>query len=85
MTKKEEKEKILNKEIESWSSFEYAMREEDRILFNKMLNEYQKEEYTKASNAKGEYNSATESLFMVLIFQQQKMISKLIDKISKYK
>ena len=44
MTKKEEQEKILNKEIESWSSFEYAMREEDRILFKKMLNECQKEE-----------------------------------------
>jgi hypothetical protein len=85
MTKKEEQEKILNKEIESWSSFEYAMREEDRILFKKMLNECQKEEeYSKASDAKGKYNS-TESLFLALIFQQQKMISKLIDKLSEYK
>jgi hypothetical protein len=81
----EEEEKILNKEIESWSSFEYAMREEDRILFKKMLNECQKEEeYSKASDAKGKYNS-TESLFLALIFQQQKMISKLIHKVSKYK
>ena len=85
MTKKEEQEKILNKEIESWSSFEYAMREEDRILFKKMLNECQKEEeYSKASDAKGKYNS-TESLFLALIFHQQKMISKLIDKLSEYK
>ena len=85
MTKEEEQEKILNKEIESWSSFEYAMREEDRILFKKMLNKCQKEEeYSKASDAKGKYNS-TESLFLALIFQQQKMISKLIDKLSKYK
>ena len=85
MTKEEEQEKILSKEIESWSSFEYAMREEDRILFKKMLNECQKEEeYSKASDAKGKYNS-TESLFLALIFQQQKMISKLIDKLSKYK
>ena len=85
MTKEEEQEKILNKEIESWSSFEYAMREEDRILFKKMLNECQKEEeYSKASDAKGKYNS-TESLFLALIFQQQKMISKLIDKLSEYK
>jgi hypothetical protein len=88
MTKEEEKEEqennILNKEIQSWSSFEYAMREEDRILFNKMLSECQKEEeYTKASDAKGKCNS-TESLFMALIFQQQKMISKLIDELSKY-
>jgi hypothetical protein len=43
-----------------------------------------KEEYTKAFNANGEYNSA-ESLFMALIFQQQKMISNLVDKLSKYK
>jgi hypothetical protein len=85
MTKEEEQEKILSKEIESWSSFEYAMREEDRILFKKMLNECQKEEeYGKAFKAKGEYNSA-ESLFMALIFQQQKLISQLIDKLSEYK
>ena len=70
MTNEEEQEEnILAKEIESWSSFEYALREEDRILFNKMLKEYRKEENTKASDAKGEYNS-TESLFMALIFQQ---------------
>ena len=89
MTKEEEKEEeqennILNKEIQSWSSFEYAMREEDRILFNKMLSECQKEEYTKASDAKGKCNSS-ESVFMALIFQQQKMISKLIDELSKDK
>jgi hypothetical protein len=65
-----EKENILIKEIESWSKFEYALREEDRLLFNKMLNEcQQKEEYAKAFKAKGAYNS-TESLFMTLIFQQ---------------
>ncbi|HZC50302.1 MAG TPA: hypothetical protein VE244_14725 [Nitrososphaeraceae archaeon] len=51
-----------------------------------MLNECQKEEeYSKAFKAKGEYNSTTESLFIVLIFQQQKMISKLIDKLSDIK
>ena len=48
-----------------------------------MLNECQKE-YTEAFNAKGEYNSA-ESLFMALIFKQQKMTSILIEKHSKYK
>jgi hypothetical protein len=85
MTKKEdEQENTLTKEIKSWSIFEYALREEDRILFSKMLNESQKEEYAKAFKAKGEHNS-TESLFMALIFQQQKMINQLIDKLSKYK
>ena len=84
MTNEKENENILTKEIESWSKFEYALREEDRLLFNKMVNECQKEEYAKAFNAKGEYNSA-ESLFMSLIFQQQKMIGQLIDTLSKYK
>ena len=80
---KEEQENTFTKEIESWSKFEYALREDDRILFNKMLNEcQQKEEYVKAFKAKGEYNSA-ELLFMTLIFQHQKMISNLINKISK--
>jgi hypothetical protein len=60
------------------------LREEDRILFKKMLNECQKEEYNKAFKAKGYYYSA-ESLFMALIFQQQKMIAYLINKISKNK
>jgi hypothetical protein len=88
MAKEDEEEEldnnILSKEIESWNNFQYALREEDSIPFNKMLNECQKEEdYSKAFNAKGEYNSA-ESLFMALIFQQQKMISKLIDKLSRY-
>jgi len=76
---------ILPKEIESWSKFEYALREEDRSLFNKMLNECQKEEeYSKAFDAKGEYHSS-ESLFMALIFEQQIMISKLIYTLSKVK
>ena len=85
INEKEEQENILTKEIESWSKFEYALREEDSILFKKMLNECQKEEeYSKVFNAKGEYYS-TESLFMPLIFQQQKMISELIGESSKYK
>jgi hypothetical protein len=75
---------ILHKVIESWNGFEYRLREKDRILFNKMLNECQKEEeYTKAFDFRVEYNSA-ESLFMALIFQKQKMISQLIDKLSEY-
>ena len=83
MTKEENN--VLPKEIESWRKFEYALREEDRILFNQMLNECQKEEeYSKAFTAKSEYNS-TESLFMALIFQQQKMISQLIDELQNIK
>jgi hypothetical protein len=39
------------------------------------------EDYTRAAGSKDEYFS-TESLFMVLILQQQKMINELIAKVS---
>jgi hypothetical protein len=45
-------EDILAKEIESWRGFEYVLREENKILFNKMLSN--KEEYAASVNAKGE-------------------------------
>jgi hypothetical protein len=71
---------ILNKEIESWNGFQYALREENAILFNKMLEEIR--EYEIAVASKGEAYSA-ESLSVALIFQQQKMINHLINKLSK--
>ena len=42
------------------------------------------EDYIKAANCKDEFLSA-ESLFMVLILQQQKMINELIAKVSERK
>ena len=72
---------ILTKEIDSWKGFEYALRQPNATLFNKMLTEcLENEEYAAAFKTKGPQNSA-ESLFMALIFQQQKMISMLIEKI----
>ena len=72
---------ILAREIESWKGFEYALRQPNATLFNNMLTEcLANEEYAAAFKTKGPQDSA-ESLFMVLIFQQQKMISKLIEKI----
>jgi hypothetical protein len=69
---------ILTKEIDSWSNFEYALREENRLLFNKMLDECKEnDDFVRTANSKDEYFSA-ESLFMVLILQQQKMINELI-------
>ena len=76
---------ILAQEIDSWSNFEYALREESRLLFNKMLSECKEnEDYVKAANSKDEYLS-DDSLFMVLILQQQKTINELIDKVSERK
>jgi hypothetical protein len=86
MTREEEKENekdiLLQKEIESWNEhFGYALREENRILFNKMLSEcLSDEQYRNAANSQGE-NYSTESLFMALIFQQQKMIRGLLEKL----
>ena len=74
---KEEKHdnNILIKEIESWKNFEYALMEENRLLFSKMLSECgENEDYIRAASSKDEYFSA-ESLFMVLILQQQKIIN----------
>jgi hypothetical protein len=76
---------ILTKEIDSWSNFEYALREESRLLFNKMLSECREnEDLARAANSKDEYFSA-ESLFMALILHQQKTINELIAKVSKQK
>jgi hypothetical protein len=81
MSAKEE-ENILAKEVKSWKGFEYALREPNAILFNKTLKEcLENEEYTSAFKTKGPQYS-TESLFMALIFQQQKMISELINEIA---
>jgi hypothetical protein len=76
---------ILAKEIESWKEFEYALREENATLFKRMLSECQgNEDYARAASSKDEYFS-TESLFMVLILEQQKTIKELIAKVSERK
>ena len=49
---------ILNEEIKSWERFEYALREENRLLFTKMQTEN-----ASAASSKDEY-CPTESLFM---------------------
>jgi len=81
---KEDKDSIniLTGEIKLWKDFEYALREESALLFDKMLSECgQNKDYVRAVSSKGEYYSA-ESFFMVLILQQQKMINELIAKLS---
>jgi hypothetical protein len=79
--KEDKDENILTKEVESWKGFEYALRKPNATLFNKMLKEcLENEEYASAFKTKGPQYS-TESLVMALIFQQQKMIRELINKI----
>jgi hypothetical protein len=70
-------EDILAQEVESWRGFADALREEDRELFLRMLDEcYQ---YIYSINSKGEYFSS-ESLLMSLVFVQHKIIDLLINK-----
>ena len=62
----------LTNEIDSWNNFEYALREQSKLLFDKMLSECKENEgLISAANSKDEYFSA-ESLFMALILQQQR-------------
>jgi hypothetical protein len=78
MTKEEEKNTLAT-EVESWKGFEYALRNPNTVLFSKMLSEcLENKDYVTALRTKGPQYSA-ESLFMVLIFEQQKTISKLIE------
>jgi hypothetical protein len=56
---------ILIKEIDSWNNFEYALRDQNRLLFNEMLSECKEnEDFVRAANSKDEFFSA-ELLFMV--------------------
>jgi hypothetical protein len=69
-------EDTLTQEIQSWRGFADALREEDRELFLRMLEQcYQ---YAASINSKGEYYS-TESLLMCLVFMQHKIINWLIN------
>jgi hypothetical protein len=75
----EDSESLTAREIKSWKGFEYALRNPNASLFNQMLREcLENKEYAEAFKTKGSQFS-TESLFMSLIFQQQKMINKLIE------
>jgi hypothetical protein len=70
---------LLNSPQETWKDFRYALRE-DALLFDKMLSECRhNKDYIRTASCKGEGYSA-ESLFMLLVLQQQKMINELINK-----
>jgi hypothetical protein len=58
VTKDKDKKNILAKEVESWNGFEYALRNSNSILFNKMLKEcVESEEYVVATKTKGPQSS----------------------------
>ena len=71
---------LLVSEIENWRLFSHALREENRLLFNEMLNKCKKKEYFDCVNSKGK-SLSSESLFLILILEQQKMINEMIAKL----
>ena len=69
------KDDHLSREIESWKAFGDSLREEDRKIFDKMIQQCYR--HIKAINVKGELYT-TESLMMSLILTQHQMIEFLL-------
>jgi len=67
---------ILTSEIENWRLFARALREENRILFNKMLSECKKKEYYDCVNSKGK-SLSSESLFLILILINKSVCNRI--------
>jgi hypothetical protein len=63
--------RILDREIESWSSYASQLKDKDKDLFNQMLKSANK--YSGAIEAKGE-EYATQSLLMSLLLDQHKKL-----------
>jgi hypothetical protein len=60
----EDANNTLSKEIRAWKAFEYALKEDNRLLFNRMLSECgENEDYVRAASSRDEYFSA-KSLFI---------------------
>jgi len=66
---------LLAKEIESWRAFGESLKEEDRVMFDKMIQQCYR--HAKAINVKGEPYT-TDALLMSLVLTQHQMIEFLI-------
>lgn len=70
----------IDKEIENWQKFSYALRKENREMFEKMMSEAKA--YSDAfDNAPA--NETTEALLLTLILRQQEIIAILKEEIAK--
>jgi hypothetical protein len=67
----------IDQELLDLKPFGIALREENRLLFEKMMSELDPETLKKASLAKNPF----EVVAMALIFQQQKMIRVLLERL----
>jgi hypothetical protein len=65
----------LKEEVESWKGFPWALRKEDRELWDAMIHEVE-EQFSVAVRDSGKA-LATDPFFMALILAQQKTIKRL--------
>lgn len=65
----------LEDEIESWMGFPWALRQDDRELWDEMVKEV-REHYTEAVERSG-MPLTTDPFFMALILAQQRTIERL--------
>jgi hypothetical protein len=65
----------LEEEIESWKGFPWALRREDRELWDQMIKEI-REDFSEAAERSGR-NLTTDPFFMALLLAQQKTIERL--------
>lgn len=66
---------VLDIEIADWKNFSEILRENDRLLFDQMMEECK--QYKEAIATRGDLFTV-ECLLMTLILQQQKMIKGLM-------
>ena len=71
---------FLDREIGNWRMFANVLYQEDQEMFAKMMSEAR--EYAKAAK-KAPTKEPAEALIMTLIFQQQKIIARLLDAVTK--
>ena len=67
----------IDQEIQDLQPFGFALREENRLLFEKMMSELDPETRKRASLAKDPF----EVVAMALILNQQKIIRDLMEKV----
>jgi hypothetical protein len=73
----------LEEEIESWKGFPWALRKEDRELWDTMVQRV-RESYSEAVERSGR-NFTVDPFFMALLLDQQKMIELLKREIKTFK
>jgi len=71
-----EQRSLLEEEIETWKGFAWAMRKEDRELWDKMIREV-KADFDVAVQESGK-PITTEPFFMALLLAQQRTIKSLL-------